>query len=263
MAEAASRQLRYRGAARRDERHEHERHLVADTARRMLVDGRPADARRSSRSPDAIIAAVHVASSCRRQPLARRSPSAVPRPARRRLRPRCTRCRNHSICSSAELSPSRLVRMMSMTSRLTPAGLPGRTPRAAATHIETGPASVSTCNAAPPASQSSWRHRPHGASRSPVVAVDARERDEPAAARRVQRRHQSALRAQREADTTRSRRCSPSRCGRRRRARRRRPAASSTARTRVARSPVRRRGPIPVDCSPVRSQSVTVIATRS
>ena len=45
VAEAAPRQLRHRGAARGDERHEDERDLVADAAGRVLVDGRPADCR--------------------------------------------------------------------------------------------------------------------------------------------------------------------------------------------------------------------------
>ncbi len=62
----------------------------------------------------------------------------------------------------------------------------------------TGPASVSTCNAAPPASHNSWRQRPHGASGFARRAVDARERDEATTSARVQRRHQAALGAQRE-----------------------------------------------------------------
>ena len=45
VAERAARHHRHDDAERRDERREHERHLVADAARRMLVDARPSEVR--------------------------------------------------------------------------------------------------------------------------------------------------------------------------------------------------------------------------
>ena len=57
---------------------------------------------------------------------------------------------------------------------------------------------VDQAGPAPPCSQSSCRQRPHGIS-SVAVAVDAGERDQPAAAGGVQRGDQPALGAQRDA----------------------------------------------------------------
>ena len=97
--------------------------------------------------------------------------------------------------------------------------------------MRSGPGHASTRQSGPPCSHSSCRQRPHGIS-GVAGAVHAGQRDQPAAAGGVQRRHHPALGAQRHAVRRRSPRCSRPPPGRRRPARPRRPGTSSTARTR-------------------------------
>ena len=198
VAEAAARQLRDRRPARRHQRRQRQRHLVAHAAGRVLVDrraGRPPD--RSRRSPTSIIAAVQVAS----------SPGAMSRQQDRHAqRGRLLvgdRAGGVALDEEAHLlvadsvPPSRLVRITSRMSvaisRVQVAGRPARTRPAA-----TRPSARSlTSRSGPPASNSSWRHRPQQA-RSCAVGIGDRHRHQPPAARGVQRRHQTALGAQRQ-----------------------------------------------------------------
>ena len=121
VTEASSRELRHRGAARGDERAQHERHLVAHAARRMLVDGRASQ----RREVEPLAAVDH-----RLRPHAPARRVACPwkkiaMQQRRRLlvgdlARRCMRRWNQWICSSLRRPPSRLARMSS-TASISPA----------------------------------------------------------------------------------------------------------------------------------------------
>ena len=201
VAEAASGELRHRRAARGDERHEHERDLVADAAGRVLVDGRLAHAREVEPLPRR---------DHRRGPRRELAPSRPLNTIAIRSAAACSSAtspsvyawRNQSICSSVSASPSRLARMTSMTWMARPrlygqvfgaerAGEQRRHRDRARVGVDQqrGAAGFPQELAAAAARRERCTRR----------AVDARERDEPAAARRVQGRHQSALRAEREA----------------------------------------------------------------
>ena len=80
--------------------------------------GRPTPDR-SSRSPDAIIAAVHVVSSACESPRKKIAISSA-EACSSATSPAVYACRNQSICSPDRTPPSRLVRMMSMTSTMAP-----------------------------------------------------------------------------------------------------------------------------------------------
>ena len=152
VAEAPARELRHRGAARRDERAQGQRDLVADAARRVLVDRGPRrrPTGRAAR-PLSIMAAVQVASSrwsSPRNTMAISSAGGLLVGDRRR---RCSASRNQRICSSVSARPSRLVRMTSTAASISSDGQMARRRRrrAAASPIGCGVPSPSTRQVGP------------------------------------------------------------------------------------------------------------------